>query len=260
MKLINIFLFLIIIYYLVFNINCKRNNYENFNIKKDLIIARYNEDVDYLDDEIFQEFNIIIYNKGNPLTLDCLNKNVKVIDLPNVGREGHTHLYHIINNYDNLADVTMFIPGSWKLPNKQGWTIEYLKKLKETNTTVLFTQGGLKNIKKILYDFTLDEWLSTDDKNKELNPTKKLLLSEIRPFGLWYEKHFQHFDHDDIKVINYLGIFAVDKKHVLQNNLELYQGLYDELNTHHNPEVGHYLERAWGSVFYPYPDSCINYY
>mmetsp|Transcript_2236 Transcript_2236/g.4092 ORF Transcript_2236/g.4092 Transcript_2236/m.4092 type:complete len:692 (-) Transcript_2236:163-2238(-) len=28
--------------------------------------------------------------------------------LPNVGREGHTYLHHIVNNYDNLADWTVF--------------------------------------------------------------------------------------------------------------------------------------------------------
>ena len=36
----------------------------------------------------------------------------KTINLPNIGREAHTYLYHIINNYDNLADINVFLPGS----------------------------------------------------------------------------------------------------------------------------------------------------
>jgi len=30
------------------------------------------------------------------------------VALPNVGREGHTYLHHIVNNYENLADWTVF--------------------------------------------------------------------------------------------------------------------------------------------------------
>ena len=28
--------------------------------------------------------------------------------MPNVGRESHTYLYHIVENYDNMADWTVF--------------------------------------------------------------------------------------------------------------------------------------------------------
>jgi hypothetical protein len=64
----------------------------------DLIVARYKEDISWLGD---LNANIIIYNKfydeGNLL--------------PNIGREAHTYLYHIINNYDNLTDIVGFIQG-----------------------------------------------------------------------------------------------------------------------------------------------------
>ena len=29
-----------------------------------------------------------------------------IINLDNVGRESHTYLYHVINNYNNLSDIT----------------------------------------------------------------------------------------------------------------------------------------------------------
>ena len=32
-------------------------------------------------------------------------------DLPNVGREGHVHLHHIVNRYESLADLTIFLNG-----------------------------------------------------------------------------------------------------------------------------------------------------
>ena len=34
------------------------------------------------------------------------------IKLKNIGREGETFLYHIINNYYNLDDVTVFLQGN----------------------------------------------------------------------------------------------------------------------------------------------------
>lgn len=68
----------------------------------ELVVARYNEDLSWL----FKVNNkkITIYNKGN-------NINYNNIKLPNIGRESHTYLTHIIKNYDNLADITIFTQG-----------------------------------------------------------------------------------------------------------------------------------------------------
>ena len=72
--------------------------------KIDIVVARYNENLDWLKD-IPKNFNIIIYNKG----LEDLTR--PFIKIPNVGRESHTYLYHIITNYNNLADITIFCQG-----------------------------------------------------------------------------------------------------------------------------------------------------
>jgi hypothetical protein len=32
----------------------------------------------------------------------------RIYRVPNVGREGHTFLHHIVEHYDNLADHTLF--------------------------------------------------------------------------------------------------------------------------------------------------------
>ena len=69
----------------------------------ELVIARYNEDISWLSK--VKNMKITIYNKGE----DNINK--KSIKLPNIGRESHTYLTHIIDNYDNLADITIFSQG-----------------------------------------------------------------------------------------------------------------------------------------------------
>ena len=68
-----------------------------------VIVSRYQENIDWtLGIE-----HCVIYNKGptSPTT------HHQVITLPNVGREGHTYLYHIIQNYDQLDDHTCFLQG-----------------------------------------------------------------------------------------------------------------------------------------------------
>ena len=69
-----------------------------------LIIARYNEDLFWLN-EWQSQFDIVVYNKGK----DDLKQDYKIINLPNIGREAHTYLYHIVNNYDTLAENNIFL-------------------------------------------------------------------------------------------------------------------------------------------------------
>lgn len=68
-----------------------------------IVVARYNENVEWTK----QFKNVIIYNKGTQLT-DDFNQ----ILLNNVGREGHTYYKHICDNYDNLAEYTVFLQGN----------------------------------------------------------------------------------------------------------------------------------------------------
>jgi hypothetical protein len=51
---------------------------------------------------------VIIYNKGIKLIEEDYNE----ILMENVGREGHTYYSHIVNNYDNLDDYTIFLQGN----------------------------------------------------------------------------------------------------------------------------------------------------
>jgi hypothetical protein len=74
------------------------------------------------------------------------------------------------------------------------------------------------------------------------------LISDVRPFGKWYEKHF-----GDIKVDYYTlgGIMGIEKSNIIQHPKSYYEELLKELDKHSNPEVGHYYERAWSAIFHP---------
>ena len=66
----------------------------------EIVVAAYKEDLNWLED--FSEFKTTVYSKGPT------NKGVQ---LPNIGREAHTFIYHIHNNYENLND-TCFLQGN----------------------------------------------------------------------------------------------------------------------------------------------------
>lgn len=70
----------------------------------EIVIARYNENLNWLK-LLDPNIKITIYNKGKS------DIEYSSIALPNVGRESHTYLYHLVNNYDNLADITIFCQG-----------------------------------------------------------------------------------------------------------------------------------------------------
>lgn len=73
----------------------EKNNYLQ------LVVARYNEDIEWV---YTLGFPYIIYNKGEDISVPC-------VKLPNIGREAHSYLYHIISNYDNLSEYLVFLQG-----------------------------------------------------------------------------------------------------------------------------------------------------
>ena len=78
----------------------------------DIIVSYYNSRefenfLKYVIDNINFNYKIIIYNKSNDVNYKC--NDYSIIKLNNVGREGETYLNHIIQNYDNLNEYTLFI-------------------------------------------------------------------------------------------------------------------------------------------------------
>ena len=71
-----------------------------------IVIARYNEDIHWILPMI--EY-VVVYNKGKD-DLDYIPQD-KIIKCENIGREGHTYIKHILDNYDNLDDHTFFLQG-----------------------------------------------------------------------------------------------------------------------------------------------------
>ena len=74
--------------------------------KLTIVCARYNEDIHWMNNLIKNQ-NVIVYNKGND-NLKYIPQD-KIIKCENLGREGGTYIKHILDNYDNLSDYTIFL-------------------------------------------------------------------------------------------------------------------------------------------------------
>ena len=66
-----------------------------------LIIARFRENVTWADE---LGYDYVLYDKGG-------NNDPTARILPNIGREAHSYLTHIIREYDQLDDMNVFLQG-----------------------------------------------------------------------------------------------------------------------------------------------------
>jgi len=216
----------------------------------DIVISRYNEDLKWTLESPFNEFKYIVYNKGDN---DYFEKKYveKVISLKNVGRNDHTYLYHIVNNFDSLNNITVFLPGSVNISEKKEKSINLLNKIKENeyNNAIFMSKYVEKGVLQEFFNFKLDEWCASDNSNSSKNPEKKLTHAFIRPFGKWF---LYNFGNKMINFYQYHGIFSIDRKDIKKYNVERYNHLLKILEVSSNPEVGHYIERSWHAIFYPF--------
>ena len=232
-------LWFILLFFMILMIySYQKEGFENKDIL--IVVSRYNEQLEWMKEEPFSNYKSIVYNKGPN---DHFYHPGKVIPLKNVGREGHTYLYHIVKHYDDLNEITIFLPGSLNMDNKMQKGKRMMYEIEHKHKAFFITDSD--NISN-LYDFTISEYSSTSSENHSINPESMMELSKIRPFGKWCESYFDkhaltHYSHG--------GILSVSKKDVLQKPKSYYKELLEELSHSSNPEVGHYVERSWQAIF-----------
>lgn len=67
----------------------------------ELVVARCSENTNWLR-RVPRTVCVTLYDKGGGAAANAL---------PNVGREAHTYLHHIVSRFDSLAEVTVFAQG-----------------------------------------------------------------------------------------------------------------------------------------------------
>jgi len=214
----------------------------------EIVVARYNENLSWMLEPPFNEFKYTIYNKGPNDNFEKSNVT-KIINIPNIGRCDHTYLYHIIENYNDLSLVTVFLPGSVQMQYKKIKAIEILNRIKFNNYENAVCIGSYsKNVLTQFKDFHIENYVATDIQNLQINRESNLKLSILRPFSKWY---LYHFGNTRVNYFFINSIFSIHKNDITQHDISRYKKLIYGLSLHSNPEVGHYCERAWGAIFHP---------
>jgi hypothetical protein len=204
---------------------------ENIQKKIQIVVARYNENLNWLIP--FKDI-CIIYNKGDNSPL--LN-NFYNVRLPNYGRESQTYLYHIVNNYDNLAEKTIFFQGR-------------IDDHKITDIESYFNYDDFSGKINVLIMNSLKKKIDHYGKWKDEYNNGSMKISKYTPFD-WI-KNIIGIEVDDSLIhsnVVWGANFSISKKLILQKPKIFYQNILRFLDFHINPEEGHFLERAWYLIF-----------
>ena len=215
----------------------------------EIVVARYNESLGWLNEYPFNQFKYIVYNKGDNYAFVKTGVQ-KIINIENVGRCDHTYLYHVIENYNHLSDITVFLTGTLDtLHAKKQKAIRILNNIIQSNYTCAYFIGNHHDCVKQAYNtFTLDHHSCQGYENYSKNSESLLYKCKLRPYAKWYN---YFFGNTAAHWSTYGGIFSIDKRDIIQHHQNKYIRMLQTVNTHSNPEAGHYIERSWGVIFYP---------
>ena len=185
-----------------------------------IIVARYNENVEWTK----KLTNVIIYNKGKKL-----DNNYNEVFLNNVGREGHTYYKYICDNYENLAEYTIFL---------QGRPFDH-------SPNIISNLNKYINNKELNIDFEfLSEQIHYSSLDLECSKywqCKNIHKNWERIFGV---------SNDNKECIFGAGAqFIVSKKKILNHPKEFYENIVNLLSYSSDPIEGHNIERFHMYIF-----------
>lgn len=189
---------------------------------KKAILSRYKETNDtWVKFLVENGYDIITFNKYSGENL-----------LPNVGREGHTYLKYIVDNYYDLPEEILFSQ------------YDPLDHLYRRPLIVSKVNNGQILLNSNLLDFV------------GVNPTDYDLYVRGRRID-WYgisKIAFKEFSeknlYETIAIGSTLnGVFRVTKKAILRRPIETYINCLEMLSKDSNPLEGFYFERIWKYMF-----------
>ena len=181
-----------------------------------LIVAKYKEDLSWTK-SLKNKYNIFVYDKNNNFSKDDFdidpvyrNDNNKIFcSLPNIGRESHTYLYHIVKNYHKLNDINIFIQG-----NPFDHVSDIFEKIENNLNKDFYPLSRIVTQKKQDFINQLDDKISFYYGN-QYSLYKELFNKELP------EKYS----------VGIHGMFIVSKETILKNDIKIYEQCLDKFNS-----------------------------
>ena len=187
-----------------------RKYFLNYDLTISVIIAKYKEDTNWVADIRHKAY---LYDKSET----PIDGSIK---LKNIGREAHTYLHHIVENYNNLSDINIFLQGN---PFDHGVNLISDINNLDLKQEFLPLNGIIKRSKKTESKGLIDGF--SEHHGIDLTSIEEL---EFTPGAQ----------------------FAVTREAITKHPIEFYQKIYSTLcNTDSNPEEAHIMERLWMYMF-----------
>ena len=187
-------------------------------VKTDLVVARYNEDLFWLNWLPFRP-RVIVYNKGvaiKPLDDIAPNAGVTIFvqgQIEDLGANIFPSLAYYVapamRDGFSASDLELFFPYLPSDANIHG------KLMRDPRYRAGIASGDILAAEKDIKGFAAQ------------------YLGKVPP----------------VMVVSFSGCFAVSRDTVLRRPREFYEALLAELAAHKNPEIGHYMERLWCAIF-----------
>jgi hypothetical protein len=210
--------------------------------KTRFIICRYNENPIFLN-YIPEGFEVWVYNKGSDFTHD--RENLKIIKQENIGFETYTYLKYMIDNFDNLADINVFIQASFLNSYKFIKFNQILHQLHKGDNKFFYAGTQFYHRKQDVLGLYINSYCLTSNHNK-----CKIKHSSHRPLQKWLQHYFPEITTIDIYNIGYNSFLIIPKENIRKVGLPMLQRLisfYTEPGVQ-NEEI-HYMERLWATFF-----------
>jgi len=221
-------------------------------MRKEIVIARYEEPLNRWITMVPDDVDVLVYNKGGHKFQICKEvgeRAVKVKTLPNVGREGHTYLTHIVDNYNDLADITFFTQGDPR-PHLKGKKVSSFFAIPDPEKLVSVMTLESNRASKMY-----SSWRGKKPPTHLIGAINGMRWGAKRAklsFPQWWERYVrQPFPDGESVQFSWGGTFSVTRNYILSNSKRYYKKLLSTLSSGVNPEEGHYMERAWSYIFKP---------
>jgi hypothetical protein len=166
--------------------------------------------------------------------------------LPNIGREAHTYLHHIVRCYDDLAEYTVFVNDHLGA----NATVEDFCQMDQE-----FTAGELQAL-------DLSDPQNIDPQGY-LHPTADgtygKVLPATMPFSQWFDRVVDCNIDRGVSFSNMSRLFlacknnnfSVHRSCIQDKPKAYYESLLQWVTKHPNPEWARYINHSWVYIFMP---------
>jgi hypothetical protein len=227
------------------------------------------------------DVRVTTYNKGAPLE----DSSISEVALPNVGREAHAYLYHIVHRFDSLARKTVFAPGGMPTSGFQGFAqsgasllpgVKLEDYLSADASEMLIPTMALSpdakqfSVRMSLMDNKTESGLASGTRyslcsadgtagwspflpNKFASSVLEPLMQQQQAkydFGSFWKRFMREMPMPERVLAAHSPVFSVSRDSIRSHPKALYEAMLAELESGKDPYQAFFLDYMWYYLFH----------